>query len=756
MASGGLAQSTSAELGPWGYAPNLSDIQAAQTAIMAASSSELELARTATASCAHILKMGVALAAADSRDAGPSAGFRVVATSGSIASSLDGRIIEKIETLAASFSQTGGSLISHELESGGLLIALSETPSIHPEQLELLAVLAGIIGPVRGRILTQNTLDRERLLLQATSELSHTGQWHWDPRTTELTWSPEMFEITGVSPQVQPTLELWQSLMHPQDRFGANLIQHVGYAEAGMTESIRLQRKDGTWHEVKVWARTLHHDSVATAVIGSVLDVTATRQAELEVEQLTTQDALTGLPNRRELERLTQVAISALPTMDAPDLVFGLSDSGIRLPADRRDDLVLSLSPEVGLILIDLDRFRLVNSTQELAITESVLQEIGQRLTGSLQLFPLSDCTPSVARVGGDEFVVLLPWVAGLEAAMEMAQEVLEHIRLPIQTPTGPVVCEASIGVSLTNTATKSAAELFQEAELAMYAAKNSAIQRVQCFAQHMRTSAQHYLAMERILRDALTQDKLVAVYQPIVKFGDQQMVAVEALVRIQESPDRLIQPDDFLQIAEETGLIVQVDRWMLDRAIAAVGHWRTRATGDMAMQVNVSAKTLASAGFVDFILSALKTNQVPARELRLELTESTLVPMGSPAQRAMIALTENGIQCGIDDFGTGYSSLAYLQELPVSFLKVDRMFVARLDGSDRASAVARTIIELAHAHGLRVTAEGVETQRQAELLQEMGCDYAQGWLFGRPTFWEPANELVELDAQSQLVSHHW
>jgi EAL domain-containing protein (putative c-di-GMP-specific phosphodiesterase class I) len=207
--------------------------------------------------------------------------------------------------------------------------------------------------------------------------------------------------------------------------------------------------------------------------------------------------------------------------------------------------------------------------------------------------------------------------------------------------------------------------------------------------------------------------------------------VGAEALVRMIED-DELVLPEQFIEVAEDTGLVVDIDRWMLRQGVQQLRRWRADG-GALTLSVNVSARTLGQPGFVAFVLGLLAERDVPAGYLRLELTELSLVPGGSPAQDAMRRLAEAGVQTGVDDFGTGYSALSYLHELPVGFIKVDRSFVSRLDGSARPSAVVRSVIELAHAHGFQVTAEGVETQQQADLLRELGCDHAQGWLFGRP-----------------------
>jgi EAL domain-containing protein (putative c-di-GMP-specific phosphodiesterase class I) len=280
----------------------------------------------------------------------------------------------------------------------------------------------------------------------------------------------------------------------------------------------------------------------------------------------------------------------------------------------------------------------------------------------------------------------------------------------------------------------RSAVELFREADLAMYRAKGAGRDRIAVYDSQLHAEAESRLATERRLRSAIERGRLNAVYQPIVRLSDERVVGVEALMRLVDDSGGLMLPENFIDVAEDTGLVVALDHWMLEEGVATLAEWAAQGNADLTMQVNVSARTLEQPGFDQFVVDVLAAHAVGPTALRLELTETSLVPGGSPAQDAMRRLAAMGIKTGIDDFGTGYSALAYLQELPVGFIKVDRSFVSRLDGSERPSAVVRAVVELAHAHGHQVTAEGVETEQQARLLRDMGCDHAQGWLFGRPT----------------------
>jgi Amt family ammonium transporter len=265
-----------------------------------------------------------------------------------------------------------------------------------------------------------------------------------------------------------------------------------------------------------------------------------------------------------------------------------------------------------------------------------------------------------------------------------------------------------------------------------------------------MRAEALRRVDTELQLRLALDEGRLVAMYQPIVSprsghrpadawdasaaRSDREWVAgVEALVRVRRPDGSLMQPAEFIEVAEDTGLVVRIDRWMLRQAVRQLETWTIEGAEHICASVNVSARTLAQFDIDRYVLGLLDEHGVDPTRLLIELTEGSLVPGGSVAQDAMMRLKRAGIATVIDDFGTGYSSLAYLQLLPVSLVKIDRSFVSRLGSSLPASAIVRSVIDLAHAHGHAVTAEGVETEEQADALRTMGCDNAQGWLFGRP-----------------------
>jgi diguanylate cyclase (GGDEF)-like protein len=612
---------------------------------------------------------------------------------------------------------------------GAVGMVSREPDAFTREDADVLALLAFSAAAAMVASSIQNDMATEQLRTSAAFGLTKTGLWRWDAVSDELQWSPEMYELTGLDPETTtPTIELWESLLHPEDRCRGDLVGCVGSSPGGHVETVRLRRADGSWRELVAWSRLMHDgdgDDV-TGVFGATVDVTPQRYAEAELARMAARDGLTGLANRSMLDQLTERCLETLPQPDADDAVSHLA-------GDVAADLPDGLGPLTALLLLDLDRFKLVNDTLGHTAGDALLMAVADRLTSALEVHDVSDCSPTVARLGGDEFVVLLPWVAGVEAACDVARWLLDVVREPVEVDGTSIVCTGSIGVSVASHSQRSPEELFREADLAMYRAKSAGRDRMALYDSDLRAQAESRLGTEQRLRSAIERGRLLAVFQPLVRLDGERVVGAEALVRLVDDDGQLVLPEGFIDVAEDTRLIVAIDRWMLRQGVDRLAEWAELGHRDLRMQVNASALTLSQPDFHRYVLEVLRERDVDPSSLRIELTETSLLPGGSDVLDTMRRLAAEGVETGIDDFGTGYSTLAYLQDLPIGFIKIDRAFVSRLDGSPRPSAVVRAVVELAHAHGYQVTAEGVENALQAELLRDMGCDHAQGWLFGRP-----------------------
>jgi diguanylate cyclase (GGDEF)-like protein/PAS domain S-box-containing protein len=422
-------------------------------------------------------------------------------------------------------------------------------------------------------------------------------------------------------------------------------------------------------------------------------------------------DGLTGLPNRTLFrDRLTQA-----------------------LAQTQRQQSC------VAVLFIDLDRFKPINDTLGHAVGDQLLQQVaqrfGQRLRGS----------DTLARMSGDEFTVLLSDVDPPQGAVQVAHKMLMTLRQPFQIADHDVFVSACIGISFGPQDAQTADDLIRQADLAMYRAKTRGRNVVQCFAEEMNTVAQARLELETDLRRALEGGEFHLCYQPQIDVRRGTVVGMEALLRWEHPLRGAISPSMFIPVAEESGQMVTLGRWVLDEACRQGQAWREAGYADLLIAVNVSVVQFAQADFVETVAGALARTQFPARYLELELTESILMNDVVAVVERLYALQSLGVTIAIDDFGTGYSSLAYLQRLPLDRLKIDQSFVRGLSAAEgrgaavptfienRSQALVDTIVTLAHNLGLEAIAEGVEDVEQLNILRELGCDQAQGYFFAPP-----------------------
>jgi diguanylate cyclase (GGDEF)-like protein/PAS domain S-box-containing protein len=451
-------------------------------------------------------------------------------------------------------------------------------------------------------------------------------------------------------------------------------------------------------------------------LISHAVDITERRKEQAELERLALTDTLTGLANRTLLNDRLDQALARL----------------------QRD------STCAALLLLDIDRFKLVNDSLGHQVGDALLVEVASRIEAVTR----ADAT--VARLGGDEFVVLTEGMRSPAEAHAVAVRLLDTLRQPYTlSPTAEsIVATVSIGISVAASADRSPTDLYREADLALYRAKDAGRDQYALFDDELRARAVARMESESLLRRAIADDLLVPVYQPIVDLAEGRILAVEVLARIDDPELGLTLPAQFIDVAEETGLIVEVDARMFELAVGQFARW---TSGDGGLQlrrlsVNVSARSLEDPLFVDRLRKAMAWYGVEGSSIRIELTERSLLTTSPTVRDSLNRIAEIGIALGLDDFGTGYSAMAYLQRFQLQFLKIDRSFVSRLGHSLRDDAVVAAVIDLAHAHELLVIAEGVETPAQLELLRTMGCDRAQGYLLGRPMGPDEIDTLVRSD----------
>ncbi len=465
-------------------------------------------------------------------------------------------------------------------------------------------------------------------------------------------------------------------------------------------------RPDGRPIYVRVSGDPQYTAGHFTGYRGVASDVTAATVAGQQVLQLARFDGLTGLANRNlfqdELDRALERA--------------RLDQSGF------------------ALLFIDLDRFKFVNDTLGHAAGDELLKVMAARLGALLR------GADRLARLGGDEFVVLLDHVTDPAALSKVASRLLTELAEPLQLGGRSMQVSGSVGISLYPADGQDAATLLKNADAAMYLAKARGKNNFQFFTPELAQRAARFFAMENDLRLAIEADQLVLHYQPVYRGSDSSLCGMEALVRWHRPGHGMVSPGEFIPLAEESGLIVPIGRWVMQAACRQLRAWRQAGYNPPRCAINLSARQFAGTRLVEDLHDALATNALEADALAVEITEGQLMADPARAQQTLERLQALGMHVSIDDFGTGYSSLAYLKRFTAQALKIDQSFVRGLPHNHDDMAITRAVVAMAHSLKMAVVAEGVETAEQMAALQQLGCDMLQGYLLGRPM---PAEQLA-------------
>ena len=516
--------------------------------------------------------------------------------------------------------------------------------------------------------------------------------------------SSNLFTSQQIEPLLGYSVEEWRTdpdlfirTLHPDDRdrvVAAHADTHRTHTPLSI--EYRLLSKEG---EI-AWVRdegvvVLGDEGQPLYLQGYLLDITAEREAQEQLRRQALFDPLTGLANRAFFHEQLEHAVS------------------IRKESHQ----------QTALIYVDLNEFKEVNDQYGHSAGDDVLAVLGARIK---QLIRAGD---SVARLGGDEFAVLLAVVSEPAEATVVAERLIEQITAPIEVAERELCVTASIGIAIGN----SGLELLKQADAAMYRAKALADSHYAFYDDELDRAALERFKRIAELRRAVAEEQFSLVFQPVVSLDPFDVVGVEALVRWQHPERGEVAPLDFVPLAEESGLIVPIGRWVLREACMYAARLRDVVRRDLEISVNVSARQLLHPDFVDHVDAALERSGLPARLLTLELTESVLVAAGERVEQQLMALKQRGVRLALDDFGTGYASLTYLQRLPVDIVKIDRSFTAKIDSGQGDLALLQGIVGLGKALGLHLVAEGIERVAQQGIVRSLGCNGAQGFFFGRP-----------------------
>ena len=575
---------------------------------------------------------------------------------------------------------------------------------------------------------TRIELERSKARLARAQTIARMGSFEWHrggARNGGFVLAAEALNMLGYDPTARLDFFGVMRLVQQEERgLFLRLLRTTLAVNSALRVELTVTSDNGRRQVIYIEAEPEYDEhGMAIGYTGVVQDVTDRRQAEDTARKLASFDALTDLPNRRELISRVKRAIDH---------------------AQRGNH-------QVGLLLIDLDRFKIINDTLGHTAGDELLVEVGRRLRGCVRQFDqvtdgMLDAVggrshrtlEAVGRLGGDEFVALLPEVNDEQDAERVAQRVLKALREPFLIAGQECFVTASVGIAIYPRDGLTMAELLRNSDVAMYAVKSQGRNDSALYTPKLAGQGREKLELESALRKALDRGEIMFHYQPKVDVRGARMVGVEALMRWKHG-DKMVMPNDFIPLAEETGLIVELSKWGLNEAARQAKLWRDSFGFTGSIAVNLPTRMFERSDLVEHIHQCVSQYQVPHRVIQLEITESNLMKDLQNVIPELHRLYGVGVEISIDDFGTGYSSLAYLTTLPISEVKIDRSFVRDLSITPQSSDVVSAIIALANALKLRVVAEGVETLGQMDELRRLGCNEMQGYLFSRPL---PPEEL--------------
>ena len=602
-----------------------------------------------------------------------------------------------------------------------------ELPLLLPEggwrQVRVAAVIAyGADGrPVACDAAIQDVSEAHRLArhlseaerrLDEAQELAHIGHWEWDFARGRAQCSEQARRILAMPPGFDPDLHQFVNSV-PADQRDA-IVEAFVAALRSQQPSIRytyhVVDPQGLRHDYHGVVRLVYaRDGSPRHLLGTIQDVTELSAYRERLHTLANFDSLTKLPNRAQLMERIRIAMG-----DA-----------------LRDTRMFAV------LVLDLDQFKHVNDSLGHASGDDLLQQAAKRLTRQLRE------QDTVARLGGDEFAVLLPSVRTPADLAAIADKLLRAFEPPFRLLDQDVFVTASIGAAIFPADAQEADTLLQHADAALSQAKAQGRNTVSFYSPQITVQASARLALQTALRQAIGTGSLMLHYQPKFELDSRRLVGAEALMRWQHPERGMVSPLDFIPIAEETGLIVPMGAWALQQACRAAVAWNRGAAHPIKVAVNLSARQFPGGQLVATVMAALAGAGCEPQWLELEITESLLIDKRSAVRDDLETLAAAGITIALDDFGTGYSALSYLTHFPVHTLKIDRSFVKDLPGNAQSAELARAIISLGRSLNMQLVAEGVETEEQARMLADLGCQLAQGYLLGRPMALEAFDALV-------------
>ena len=624
-------------------------------------------------------------------------------------------------SIEKSFMESGEFRLDIELITKSKdIIFVSLTLSLLKDENGKPTNIVGYSQDITERKKIEKVLEEQHNTLEESQRIAHVGSWNLNLLKSELCWSDEIYRIFEVDLNTTPSYELFMEIIHPDDRKEVNEAYSNSLQNREAYEiTHRLLFKDGRVKYVREQCETTYDKEGKPLIsIGSVQDVTKQKLLEGELykqkevlNHLAHHDILTQLPNRVLFnDRLTQA-----------------------IQTSQRE------KSEFALLFLDLDHFKEINDSLGHDTGDEVLKVVSRRLIDVMRE------EDTLARLGGDEFTIIMKNLVQGQDASLLAQKILLALSEPIIIEENKLYVSSSIGISLYPSDGSSASNLLKYADAAMYRAKDEGRNNFQFYSSEMTELAFERVVMEASLRAAIENEEFVVYYQPQVDGKSDKLIGMEALVRWQHPTMGLVSPAKFIPLAESTGLIVELDQFVMKSAMTQMAEWYEKGFKPGVLALNLAMKQLEQKDFISILSNIIKESRCEAKFIELEVTESQIMVNPEEAINVLNQINELGIDLAIDDFGTGYSSLSYLKKLPISKLKIDQSFVRDLPDDEEDVAISRAVMALAKSLNLKIIAEGVETKEQKEFLVENGCSSIQGYFYAKPM---PADEMEILLAK--------
>ncbi len=576
-------------------------------------------------------------------------------------------------------------------------------------------------------------LQRSEATLESAQRLAHLGNWTWDLSRHEMKWTSETYRLLGYPlDHPHPRSQDYLSRVHPDDAdMVARALEATLRGERTFSVDHRVVHADGTLLFLHSEAEIVRNpQGQPSRLTGTIQDITDRKQAESRIRFLAFYDSLTGLPNRLHFNEQLK----------------------------KHLELAHRTGRTAAVMFMDLDNFKRINDTVGHSVGDRLLRAAAARLRDAIRASDLVsrvDAVPgpegAVARLGGDEFIVLLPDISRAEDPARVARRVLDAFHQPIPVGDREFFVSMSIGIGIFPQDGENAEDLLKNADAALYHAKDSGRNNFQFYSPSLNATAFQRLSLETSLRKAIERNEFVLHYQPQVQARDGRLIGVEALIRWNHPDLGLVYPGQFVPVAEETGLILEIDDWVLRQACVQARAWLDAGVHQIHVAVNLSGSQFHRKDLLERVDDALGSVDLPTRCIELEITEGVLMSNAAATLEVLQQLQARGFRIAVDDFGTGYSSLSYLRRFHADVLKIDRSFVHDIATNPDAAAIVSAIITLAGTLKMRAIAEGVEHPHQRESLYELGCDLMQGYLFGKPVPPEETTKLLRSVAGQHL-----